>query len=99
MAPATARDTRPSSSLDLDVTRLPGIGLESRKLLERLEIRSIGDLLWHLPARYVDFSKYRAPSKAVPDQDQTVVGVLGPLTQRRTGTGKLMTEAELLDED
>ncbi|SRR6184192_597106 len=99
MAPATARDTRPSSSLDLDVTRLPGIGLESKKLLERLEIRTIGDLLWHLPARYDDFSKYRPLRALVANQKQTAIAVIGRMTQRRTARGQLLTEAELFEED
>ena len=99
MAPATARDTRPSSSLDLDVTRLPGIGLESKKLLERLEIRTIGDLLWHLPARYDDFSKYRPLHALVANQKQTAIAVIGRMTQRRTARGQLLTEAELFEED
>ncbi len=99
MAPATARDTRPSSSLDLDVTRLPGIGLESKKLLERLEIRTIGDLLWHLPARYDDFSKYRPLHALVAGQKQTAIAVIGRMTQRRTARGQLLTEAELFEED
>src|SRR5947207_8894048 len=99
MAPATARDTRPSSSLDLHVTRLPGIGLESKKLLERLEIRTIGDLLWHLPARYDDFSKYRPLRALVANQKQTAIAVIGRMTQRRTARGQLLTEAELFEED
>src|SRR5439155_1564290 len=38
----------PATSLDLPVTRIPGIGSESAKLLERMKIQTIGDLLWHL---------------------------------------------------
>ena len=98
-AAATTSHTRPASSLDLDVTRLPGIGDESRKLLARLEIRTIGDLLWHLPARYDDFSKYRPLRALVANQKQTAIAVLGQLRQRRTARGQLLTEADLLEED
>lgn len=97
MPQSLASATRPSSSLELPVTALPGIGDDSAKLLERIEIRTIGDLLWHLPRTYADFSKF-TPLKAVrAEQEQTVEAVLGRIGQRRTVRGQLMTEVELLD--
>ncbi len=94
-SPASA--TRPSSSLELPVTALPGIGEDSAKLLERIEIRTIGDLLWHLPRTYVDFSKFTPLKSVRADQEQTVEAILGRIGQRRTARGQLMTEVELLD--
>ncbi len=88
---------RTSSSLDLSVTALPGIGADSARLLAKLEIHTMGDLLWHLPRTYVDFSKF-TPLRAVrAGQEQTVEAVLGRIGQRRTSSGKIMTEVELLD--
>ena len=89
----------PATSLDLPVTRIPGIGSESAKLLERMKIQTIGDLLWHLPTRFDDFSKFVSLRRLVPNATQTAVAVLGHISQRRTATGKLMTEAELHEED
>ena len=86
-----------SSSLDLTVTALPGIGADSAKLLQRMEIRTVGDLLWHLPRTYADFSKFTPLRQVRAEQEQTVEAVLGRIAQRRTATGKLMTEIELLD--
>jgi ATP-dependent DNA helicase RecG len=94
-SPASA--TRPSSSLELPVTALPGIGEDSAKLLERIEIRTIGDLLWHLPRTYVDFSKFTPLKSVRAEQEQTVEAILGRIGQRRTARGQLMTEVELLD--
>lgn len=91
---ATARRT-PTSSLDLPVTALPGVGTESGKLLERLRIRTIGDLLWHLPTRYLDFSKFVPLRDLRPGKQQTVEAILGRMSQRRTARGLLMTEVEL----
>jgi ATP-dependent DNA helicase RecG len=90
---------RPSSSLDLPVTSLPGIGPESAKLLERVDVRSLGDLLWHLPTRYKDFSRFRSLRSLAAEQEQSAIAVLGQITQRRTARGQLLTEAELLEED
>jgi ATP-dependent DNA helicase RecG len=92
-----ATATRPSSSLELPVTALPGIGDDSAKLLDRIEIRTIGDLLWHLPRTYVDFSKFTPLKSVRAEQEQTVEAVLGRIGQRRTARGQLMTEVELLD--
>ena len=89
----------PATSLDLPVTRVPGIGSESAKLLERMNIHSIGDLLWHLPSRFDDLSKFVSLRHLVPNASQTAVARLGHISQRRTATGKLMTEAELAEED
>jgi ATP-dependent DNA helicase RecG len=94
-----AADDAPATSLDLPVTRIPGIGSESAKLLERMNIHSIGDLLWHLPSRFDDFSKFVPLRRLVPNASQTAVATLGRISQRRTATGKLMTEAELAEED
>ncbi|HEY6959244.1 MAG TPA: ATP-dependent DNA helicase RecG [Candidatus Limnocylindria bacterium] len=97
MATNVAARRGPASSLDLPVTALPGVGAESGKLLERLEIRTIGDLLWHLPRTYADFSKFTPLRQVRAEQEQTVEAILGRIGQRRTSTGKLMTEVELID--
>ena len=97
-APARVRE-HPRTSLDLPASRLPGIGPESAKLLERLEVRTIGDLLWHLPTRYKDFSKFRPLRSLVAEQEQSAIAILGPISQRRTARGQLLTQAELLEED
>ena len=95
-----ARQPRlPDSSLDLPVTRLWGVGAESAKLFERLEIRTIGDLLWHLPRRYKDYRSALPLAAVRAGSEQTVEAVLGKIAQRRTRTGLLLTEAELLGSD
>ena len=98
MATATRTSRRgPATSLDLRVTKLPGVGEESEKLLERLDIRTIGDLLWHLPRTYLDYSKFVPLRQLRAGKQQTVEAILGRMSQRRTARGTLMTEAELVD--
>jgi ATP-dependent DNA helicase RecG len=95
----TPTETRrhPRTSLDLPVTALPGVGEGSEKLLERLEVRTIGDLLWHLPTRYLDYSKFVPLRQLRAGKAQTVEAILGRISQRRTARGLLMTEVELVD--
>lgn len=95
----TTRSARraPASSLDLPVSALPGVGDESEKLLERLGIRTMGDLLWHLPTRYDDFSKFIPLKQVRAAKSQTVEVIFGRISQRRTARGLVMTEVELID--
>src|SRR5581483_5619511 len=96
-SPRTTTRRAPSSSLDLPVTALPGVGKGYEKLLERLAIRTIGDLLWHLPRTFHDFSKPRPLRQLTPGKDQAAEAILGHMSQRRTSRGQQMTEVELLD--
>ncbi|MFN2519910.1 MAG: ATP-dependent DNA helicase RecG [Candidatus Limnocylindria bacterium] len=89
----------PSDALEVSIRHLHGVGVESTPLLERLGIRTIGDLLWHLPSRYMDFSRFRLLRSLVPDQEQSAIAVLGAISTRRSARGTQMTEAELLEED
>ena len=98
MASRTSARTRaPTSSLDLPVTALPGVGDESLKLLERIGISTIRDLLWHLPRTFHDYSKLIPLRELRPGKDQSVEAILGRISQRRTARGMVMTEAELVD--
>ena len=89
----------PRSSLDLPVTRLWGVGSGSAKLLARLEIRTVGDLLWHLPRRYKDYRNALPLGAVRPGGEQTVEAVLGRISERRTARGLLLPEAKLIEAD
>jgi ATP-dependent DNA helicase RecG len=86
-----------TTSLDLKVGALTGVGDESVKLLERLGIRTIGDLLWHLPTRYLDYSDLRPVRHLIAEREQTTEAIVGSIGQRRTARGQMLTEVELLD--
>lgn len=54
---------RPALTLQRPVTELKGIGPERAKVLERLEIRTVEDLLLHAPSRYEDRRRFCAISE------------------------------------
>jgi ATP-dependent DNA helicase RecG len=85
------------TSLDLKVGVLPGVGDESIKLLERIGIRTIGDLLWHLPTRYEDFSQLQPLKQLRVGKNQTTEAIVGRISERRTARGQMLTEVELID--
>src|SRR5215208_6389411 len=78
-APATMR-------LDTPVKFLKGIGERRAEALERLNIRTARDLLWHLPHRYIDASSVTPLASARLGQDVACVGQVvakGVLPTRR----------------
>src|SRR5258708_36338303 len=64
----------PVLRLDTPVKFLKGIGERRAQALERLDIRTAQDLLWHLPHRYVDASTVTPLVKASVGADVACVG-------------------------
>ena len=56
------------------ISIFPSIGPAYAKRLERLEIYSIRDLLYHFPQRYVDYSETKTISKLILNDFLTVSG-------------------------
>ncbi|MBA3872846.1 MAG: ATP-dependent DNA helicase RecG [Anaerolineae bacterium] len=60
------------------VTVLRGVGPGMAKMLEKLGINTVGDMLYFLPRRYDDYTNLQTIAKLVPDPDKlvTVVGTV-----------------------
>jgi ATP-dependent DNA helicase RecG len=71
-------------SLAAPVTRLPGVGPKLADRLERIGVRIIGDLLFHLPLRYQDRTRL-TPIGALRHGDEVVVQGCIDLAQVRFG--------------
>src|SRR4051812_10111113 len=72
--------------LDTPVKFLKGVGERRAEALERLDIRTARDLLWHLPHRYVDASSVTPLAQARVGQEVACVGQVvakGVLPTRR----------------
>lgn len=54
--------------------RLPRVGLNTRTKLERLDIRQVHDLLFHLPLRYIDQTRVTSIAQLQPGQERLVEG-------------------------
>lgn len=61
-------------SLDLPVQTLKGVGTERAKLLAKLNIFSVGDLLFHFPHRYEDRSQMVPLGQVATGQEGTFWG-------------------------
>ena len=79
-----------------DVQFLPGGGAHRADLLEKLGIRTVQDLLWHLPRDVLDLTEVRQPAQLVEEEMQTVRGVVVETDARNLSKGRTLT-ATLLD--
>jgi ATP-dependent DNA helicase RecG len=97
-----ARAPRPLTGtvpgLEAPLTTIPGIGPKSAKTLERLGLRALGDLLWHLPRRYDDYSKLKTISRLWYGEDVTIIATVDDIQMRPTRGGRVkLVEAVVSD--
>jgi ATP-dependent DNA helicase RecG len=86
------------AALDLQISALGRIGARCAKSLARLDLRTVGDLLWHLPFRYEDLSHVVTLDRpsAVP---VTVKVRIDLIRNRRSARSHMtLTEATVSDE-
>lgn len=70
---------------------LKGCGPERTALLERLELRSIGDVLWYLPRDVLDLTDVREVQQLEPDKVQTVRGSVVDMDGRQLSGGRFLS--------
>ncbi len=96
--PLRGRDARSHAALDAPLTSLPGIGPKTAKTLARLGLETLGDLLWHLPRRYNDYSQLKTIDQLWFGEEVTVIGTLESLQAREARRGRLtLVEAVVSD--
>jgi ATP-dependent DNA helicase RecG len=79
-----------------DVRFLTGVGPHRAELLQKLDIRTVADLLWHLPRELLDLTEVRQPGQLVEGELQTVRGTVVDMDARQLTRGRTLT-AGLLD--
>lgn len=81
------------------VEKLSGVGPVFQKKLKRMGIKTVEDLLWHLPSRYEDFSKLEPIAKVRPGEKCCVAGKILEIKTTRTWKRKVfVTQAVVEDE-
>lgn len=88
---------RRDRELDAPITTLAGISDTYGRRLERLGITTVRDLLYHLPARYEDFSAMRHINELMYGQEVTIVGVVQEAKNRQSQRGSVVTTAVISD--
>ena len=84
--------------LDTSIQYVPRVGPAMAKRLEKLNIRTVRDLLYYVPFRYNDFSHSVAINRVVPGTTVTVEGNVQSIKNIFTKTGKKLQEAVIADQ-
>jgi ATP-dependent DNA helicase RecG len=64
------------TELDSPITIVRGISTSIDKKFDRLNVRTIRDLLYFFPRRYVDYSRRKPVSELIEGEDQTIMGTI-----------------------
>ncbi len=83
--------------MDQSITQLKGVGDKLATLLKRLKIETVGDLVYHFPRRYEDYSQLTKLSAIKPGPVTAEVEV-SSVNARYVRRGLHITEAILSDE-
>ncbi|MGD2207236.1 MAG: ATP-dependent DNA helicase RecG [Anaerolineae bacterium] len=90
--PAEKPPERPSLGLDAEVSSLPGISTTYTKRLKRLGISTVGDMLYHFPHRFDDYSALKPIDRLEYGEETTIVGTVWETRSRKTrGGGTIVT--------
>jgi ATP-dependent DNA helicase RecG len=82
----------PPAALDASVTVLDGVGPKNAEKFAKLGIENLGDMLYHFPRRYDDYSQLKPINRLKYGEEVTVIGTVQSATSRpiRGGKSKLV---------
>lgn len=79
------------------VQNLPQVGPTYVKRLEKLEIRTVEDLIFHFPFRYDDFSLISPVARVQPGETVTLTATVEEIKNEYTKSGKKIQKATVSD--
>jgi len=93
----TEPDEKPEGGLDSPITIIKGISTSADRRFAKLNVRTIRDLLYFFPRRYVDYSRTKPVSELTEGEEQTIVGTIWQARVATLGS-RWGTEAIIGDE-
>lgn len=85
--------------LSTPLSRISIISPRSQKGLERLGLKTAGDLLFHFPSRYEDFSKIYKIIDLEPGQQATIQGIIAKVNIRKSWRRKMVIVEAIIRDD
>lgn len=79
--------------LQVPLSKLPGIGFTTARRLERLNLKTVEDLIHHYPFRYDDFSILAKAQETRVGEKVTLRGEVWSIQNVYTRSGKIITKA------
>lgn len=84
-----AQTSQTPAALNADLTVLNGVGPKNASSLQKLGIHTLGDLLYHFPRRYDDYSQLQPIRNLMYGQVVTVIGQIQSVSNRQIRGGKM----------
>jgi len=81
------------------VEKIPGIGLKYQKRLNRLGIKTLGELLFYFPHHYGDFSKITKIKEIKLNERSCFKGKILEIKQERTWKRKIILTKAIVEND
>jgi ATP-dependent DNA helicase RecG len=78
----------PPAALEATVTVLDGVGPKSAEKLTRLDIHTLGDMLYHFPRRYDDYTQLKTINRLEFGDELTILGTVQSTSVRKLHGGK-----------
>lgn len=90
--------TEAPAAMSAPLTTIAGIGPKSAKTLRKLGLETLGDLLWHLPRRYDDYSQLKTINRLWYGEEVTIIATVDEIRVRPVRAGKMkLVEAKVSD--
>jgi len=96
-APPSSSLRSPSTGLDAAVSTLPGIAAGYAERLQRLGIATVGDLIYHFPHRYDDYSTLKPINRLEYGEETTIIGVVWETSTRKGRGGSAIVRSIIAD--
>lgn len=81
------------------VASIPGVGSSYAQKLERLNIKTVGDLINHIPFRYEDFASIKQIAQTKLDEEVTIVGTIWDVNTVYTKSYRVKTITKAIIQD
>jgi ATP-dependent DNA helicase RecG len=86
--PKTQKSTGPPAALEAPTTVLDGVGPKNAERLVRLQIRTLGDMLYHFPRRYDDYTQLKSINRLHYGDEVTIIATVQSCNVRQVGGRK-----------
>lgn len=84
-------------SLSTNLSDLPGVSQKINSTFEKLSLKTVEDLIYHLPVRIEDYSTILPIARVVTGKTFVISGQIEKISSRTTKKGVLMIDAKIVD--
>lgn len=83
------KPTELPAALNAPLTTIRGVGKRTADILKKLGLETLGDLLWHFPRRYDDYSRLKPINRLFFNDEVTIIGIVEEISIRPIRKGRM----------